>query len=89
MGDADAAVQSYEQALRINQWSIPAMQSISCILRTKEQFPHAVDYLKTILTVDKMNGEVWGNLGMAVETPSRINTSLYTALTVESLRVSS
>ena len=66
MGDADAAMQSYEQALRINQWSIPAMQSISCILRTKEQFPHAVDYLKTILTVDKMNGEVWGNLGMSL-----------------------
>ena len=65
MGDADAAMQAYEQALRINQWSIPAMQSISCILRTKEQFPHAVDYLKTILTVDKMNGEVWGNLGMS------------------------
>ena len=65
MGDADAALQSYEQALRINQWSIPAMQSISCILRTKEQFPNAVEYLRTILSVDKMNGEVWGNLGMS------------------------
>ena len=66
MGDVDAALQSYEQALRINQWSIPAMQSISCILRTKEQFPNAVEYLRTILSVDKMNGEVWGNLGMTM-----------------------
>ena len=63
MGDSDAAMQSYENALRFNQWSIPAMQSISCILRTKEQFPTAVEYLKNILSVDKMNGEVWGNLG--------------------------
>ena len=63
MGDLDAAVHAYEQALRHNQYSIQAMNAISCILRTKENFPRAVDYLKAILKLDGNNGEVWGSLG--------------------------
>ena len=63
MGDLDGAMYAYEQALRHNQWSIPAMNAISCILRTKEQFPKAVEYLQNILNLDGTNGEVWGSLG--------------------------
>ncbi|KAI9770700.1 MAG: glucose repression mediator protein [Geoglossum simile] len=63
MGDLDGAVYAYEQALRHNQWSVPAMNAISCILRTKEQFPKAVEYLQNILNLDGTNGEVWGSLG--------------------------
>ena len=63
MGDLDGAMNAYEQALRHNQWSIPAMNAISCILRTKEQFPKAVEYLQNILNLDGTNGEVWGSLG--------------------------
>ena len=70
MGDLDAAVHAYEQALRHNQYSIQAMNAISCILRTKENFPRAVDYLKAILKLDGNNGEVWGSLGIS----SRIHT---------------
>jgi tetratricopeptide (TPR) repeat protein len=63
MGDLDRAMQAYEAALRMNPYSIPAMNSISCILRTKEQFPKAVEYLQSILNMDSSNGEIWGSLG--------------------------
>ncbi|KAF2741086.1 TPR repeat-containing protein [Polyplosphaeria fusca] len=63
MQDLDGAYQCYEHALKHNAWSVPAMQGIACILRARDQFPHAVEYLKTILKVDHANGEVWGSLG--------------------------
>ena len=63
MGDIEGAVSAYEQAMRHNQYSIQAMNAISCILRTKENFPRAVEYLQGILKLDGTNGEVWGSLG--------------------------
>lgn len=63
MQDLDGAFQCYEHALKHNQWSVPAMQGIACILRTKDHFPQAVEYLRTIIKVDPANGEVWGSLG--------------------------
>ncbi len=62
-GDSDGALFAYEQALRHNFQSIQALNAISCILRTKENFPRAVEYLQTILKLDQNNGEVWGSLG--------------------------
>ena len=62
-GDSDGALFAYEQALRHNCQSIQALNAISCILRTKENFPRAVEYLQTILKLDQSNGEVWGSLG--------------------------
>lgn len=62
-GDSDGALFAYEQALRHNFQSIQALNAISCILRTKENFPRAVEYLQTILKLDQSNGEVWGSLG--------------------------
>ncbi|KAL5003470.1 hypothetical protein BDV10DRAFT_200329 [Aspergillus recurvatus] len=64
MGDLDGAMNAYEQALRHNQWSVPAMNAISCILRTREQFPKAIEYLQNILKLDPGSGETWGSLGM-------------------------
>ena len=63
MGDLDGALHAYEQAMRHNSQSISAMNAISCILRTKENFPRAVEYLQGILRLDGNNGEVWGSLG--------------------------
>lgn len=63
MNDLDGAVFAYEQALRHNFQSIQAMNAISCILRTKENFPRAVEYLQAILKLESNNGEVWGSLG--------------------------
>lgn len=54
---------AYERALHANQRSIPAMNAISCILRTQEQFHKAVEYLQSILKLDGNNGDVWGSLG--------------------------
>ena len=68
MNDLDGAVSAYEQALRHNQYSIQAMNAVSCILRTKENFPRAVEYLQAILKLDASNGEVWGSLGMVSTT---------------------
>lgn len=63
MGDPDGAYTAYEQALRHNQWSIPAMNAMASILRTKEQFGKAIEYLQLILKADPSNGETWGSLG--------------------------
>lgn len=63
MGDLDGGIIAYEQALRHNQYSIPALNAISCILRTKENFPKAVEYLQAIVKLEANNGEVWGSLG--------------------------
>ena len=67
LGNLDEAIQCYEHALKYNQWSVPAMQGIACILRTRDQFPQAVEFLKTILKVDPANGEVWGSLGKLID----------------------
>ncbi|KAI9804786.1 MAG: hypothetical protein M1825_001154 [Sarcosagium campestre] len=63
MGDLNGAMNAYEQAMRHNQWSIPAMTAISCILRTEEKFSKAVEYLTSILKIDGNNGDVWGSIG--------------------------
>ncbi|KAI4203295.1 MAG: hypothetical protein LQ350_001992 [Teloschistes chrysophthalmus] len=63
MGDLDGALSAYERALQHNSQSITAMNAISCILRTKENFPKAVDFLQAILRLDGNNGETWGSLG--------------------------
>ncbi|KAL8727680.1 MAG: hypothetical protein Q9181_005620 [Wetmoreana brouardii] len=63
MGDLDGALTAYERALQHNSQSITAMNAISCILRTKENFPKAVDFLQAILRLDANNGETWGSLG--------------------------
>jgi glucose repression mediator protein len=63
MGNLDDAMTAYEHALRSNPRSITAMNAISCILRTQEQFNKAVEYLQNILKLDGNNGDVWGSLG--------------------------
>lgn len=63
MGDLDGAMNAYEQALRHNQWSIAAMNAMACILRTKEQFPKAIDFLHGILKLDAGSGDTWSSLG--------------------------
>jgi tetratricopeptide (TPR) repeat protein len=63
IGDLDRALAAYEAALRHNPYSTRAMNSISCILRTKEQYPKAIDYLNSILQIEQNNGETWGSLG--------------------------
>jgi glucose repression mediator protein len=39
------------------------MNAISCVLRTREEFPKAAEYLQAILKLDNTNGEAWGSLG--------------------------
>ena len=63
MGNLEEATLAYEHALRANSRSIPAMNAISCILRTQEHFHKAVEYLQNILKLDGNNGDVWGSLG--------------------------
>lgn len=63
LGNLDDAMMAYEQALRANPQSIQAMNAISLILRTKEEFHKAVEYLNAIIKLDSANGEAWGSLG--------------------------
>lgn len=63
LGNVEDALFAYEQAIRANPNSIQAMNSISAILRTREDFPKAIEYLNQILKIDPTNGEAWGSLG--------------------------
>lgn len=73
MGNLDEGIVAYEHALRSNPRSVPAMNAISCILRTQEQFHKAVDYLQNILKIQGDNGDVWGSLGMSLQyTPCQL-----------------
>lgn len=76
MGDLDGGMAAYEQALRHNQWSIPAMTAISQIMRTREQFPKAIEYLQQVLKLDPQSGETWGSLGMHSRYVTSIRLSL-------------
>lgn len=66
LGSLDDAMNAYEHALRANPNSIPAMNAISLILRTREEFHKAVEFLQAILKIDERNGEVWGSLGVYI-----------------------
>ena len=72
MGDLDSATEAFENALRHNANSIQAMQAISCILRTKDQFPAAVEYLRNILKLEHNNGDTWSSLGKLLSTPCNV-----------------
>lgn len=63
LGNVEEAIFAYEHALHANSQSIPAMNAISLILRSRDDFPKAIEYLQTILKLDQNNGEVWGSLG--------------------------
>lgn len=63
LGDTDSAVQAYECALRHDTWNVAALTGIADILRDRDQFQLAVDYLRTALKVDQGNGEIWSHLG--------------------------
>jgi len=63
LGESDGATQAYERALQHNHYSVPAMLAISCILRSKDQFTAAVEYLRSIIKIESSNGEVWSSLG--------------------------
>lgn len=63
MGELEGATQAFERALTFNQTSVPAMIAISCILRSQDQFPAAVEYLQRILRIDHTHGETWSSLG--------------------------
>ncbi|KAK3315113.1 hypothetical protein B0H66DRAFT_334277 [Apodospora peruviana] len=63
VGNLDDAMAAYERALSLNPTSIQAMNAISLVLRTREEFAKAADYLQAILKIEPNNGEAWGSLG--------------------------
>lgn len=72
MNDLEGALQCYEHALKYNTWSVPAMQGIACIMRIKDMFPQAVDYLRAIIKIEPNHGEVWGSLGAFSSRPRHV-----------------
>lgn len=65
MGDLDGAMVAYERAFQHNSYSVPALMAISGILRAREQFGRAAEFLQTVTRLDNTNGEMWSNLGEA------------------------
>lgn len=63
LGSPEEALQAYTAALRANPSSVTAMNAISLILRTREEFHKAVEFLQDILKLEPSNGEAWGSLG--------------------------
>jgi glucose repression mediator protein len=66
------AIHAYEQALRHNPYSAPSLQAVANILRSRDQFANAIEYLKAVVKFDDRNGEVWATLGMFVSALSVI-----------------
>ena len=71
MGSSEEAITAYEQALRLNPQSVNAMNCISVVLRGREEFPKAAEYLQAALKLDQTNGEAWGSLGTSRVWPCR------------------
>lgn len=63
MGNHNEALEAYERALAANPNSVTAMNAASLVLRTREDFPKASEYLQRILKIEPANGEAWGSLG--------------------------
>ncbi|RKP01410.1 hypothetical protein CXG81DRAFT_12034, partial [Caulochytrium protostelioides] len=63
MNDADHALSAYENALRHNPDSIPALTQIASLYRSREQYDKAIDAFQQILEMDGRNGEIWGAVG--------------------------
>lgn len=63
LGSLDEAMAAYDHALKANPNSTAAMNGISLILRTREEFAKAAEYLQLILKLEPSNGEAWGSLG--------------------------
>ena len=63
MGNHDEALQAYERALAANPNSVTAMNAASLVLRTREEFGRAAEYLNKIIKIEPTNGEAWGSLG--------------------------
>lgn len=85
--DTDGALQAYERALSHNQYSVPALLAMSSILRSKDRFDMAVEYLRTILKVETNNGDVWGSLGKFTKFYSLYSfKSLSTSINISTLR---
>lgn len=66
MGNSTEALQSYEHSLRHNPQSIRALTAISMVLRAREEFPKAAEYLHQVIKIDPNNGDAWGSLGKLV-----------------------
>lgn len=68
MGNLEEAMTCYERALTANPNSINALNALSVVLRTQENFPKAAEYLHAIIKLDGNNGEAWGSLGTPTHT---------------------
>lgn len=60
----DDALHAYERALIANPQSLPALNAIGMLLKGREAFDKALEFFRTIVDMDRNNGEAWGNLGM-------------------------
>ncbi|OAQ96054.1 hypothetical protein LLEC1_06567, partial [Akanthomyces lecanii] len=63
LGIPDEALQAYERALIANPQSITALNAIGMLLKGREAFDKALEFFRTIVDMDRNNGEAWGNLG--------------------------
>ncbi|KAJ1765940.1 glucose repression mediator protein [Coemansia sp. RSA 2526] len=63
MGEHDRALAAYDNALRHNPYSQPALTQIANIHRSREEFDKAVEYFQRIINIDGTNGEIWGAIG--------------------------
>ena len=80
IGNLQEAMVSYESALRHNPQSIRAMNAISIVLRAREDFPKAAEFLHQIIKIDPNNGEAWGSLGKLIFPSQGLRTTANNSL---------
>ncbi|KAJ1912737.1 glucose repression mediator protein [Tieghemiomyces parasiticus] len=81
--EPDQALKSYENALRHNPNSVPALTQIAALYRARDDFAKAVDYFQRIISIEPNNGEVWGAVGhcfLMTDSLSRAYTAYQQAL---------
>lgn len=81
MEDSDRAISAYENALRFNPYSVPAISAIAGVHRGMDRFGKAVEYFQRVLQVLPESGETWGAMGESAHgekqgTKSALLTSL-------------
>jgi len=63
MGDFDRALKAYEITLKQAPKHRAALQGLAMVYRQKNDYESAASLLRTILTTDPKDAEIWMNLG--------------------------
>lgn len=63
MSELDRAHMCFENSLRHNPYSVPALTAIANLCRSRDQYSRAVEYFQRVLNIEVNNGTIWSSVG--------------------------